>query len=116
MRNPGYSPRGERCYALKCGKRRERASWIGALKNGKIFAPLTFEGCCNRDLFEAWLSQSLIPQLEAGDIIIVDNATFHKGESIREMVEDAGCEIWYLPAYSPDVHRHRQLQETVKQN
>lgn len=52
-------------------------SWISALKNGKILAPLTFEGCCNRDLFEVWLSQSLIPQLEPGDIIIVDNATFH---------------------------------------
>ena len=39
-------------------------------------------GCCNRDLFEAWLSQSLIPQLEPGDIIIVDNATFHKGGGI----------------------------------
>ncbi len=74
-------------------KKRERASWIGALKDGKIFAPLTFEGGCNRDLFEAWLSQSLIPQLEPGDIIIVDNATFHKGESIREIVEDADCEI-----------------------
>lgn len=101
----GYSPRGERCYALKCGKKRERASWISALKEGKVFAPLTFEGCCNRDLFEAWLSQSLIPQLEPGDIIIVDNATFHKGESIRELVEDAGCEIWYLPAYSPDLNK-----------
>jgi transposase len=46
----------------------------------------------------------LIPQLEPGDIIIVDNATFHKGESIREIVENAGCEIWYLPAYSPDLN------------
>lgn len=62
-------------------------------------------GCCNRDLFEAWLSQSLIPQLEPGDIIIVDNATFHKGENIKEMVESAGCEIWYLPAYSPDLNK-----------
>ena len=86
----GYSPRGERCYALKCGKKRERTSWISALKEGKVFAPLTFEGSCNRDLFEAWLSQSLIPQLEPGDIIIVDNATFHKGETIREIVENAG--------------------------
>ena len=36
----GYSPRGERCHSLKCGKKRERASWISALKDGKIFAPL----------------------------------------------------------------------------
>ncbi len=110
----GYSPRGERCYALKCGKKRERASWIGALKDGKIFAPLTFEGCCNRDLFEAWLSHSLIPQLEPGDIIIVDNATFHKGESIRKIVEDADCEIWYLPAYSPDLNKIENWWSVLK--
>lgn len=101
----GDSPRGERCYALKCGKKRERTSWISALREGKILAPLTFEGSCNRDLFEAWLSQSLIPQLNPGDMIIVDNATFHKGESIREIIEDALCEIWYLPAYSPDLNK-----------
>jgi hypothetical protein len=47
----------------------------------------------------------LIPQLEPGDIIIVDNATFHKGETIREIVENAGCELWYLPAYSPDLNK-----------
>ncbi len=90
----GYSPKGERCYALKSGKKRERTSWISALKEKKLFAPLTFEGSCNRDLFEFWLSHCLIPQLNPGDIIIIDNATFHKGETIKKLVEDAGCEIW----------------------
>jgi transposase len=101
----GYSPKGERCYALKSGKKRERTSWISALKSGQIFAPLTFEGSCNRDLFETWLAECLIPQLETGDIIILDNATFHKGENIREIVEEAGCELWYLPTYSPDLNK-----------
>jgi transposase len=101
----GYSPRGERCQVLKCEKKRERASWISALKEGKVFAPLTFEGGCNQDLFETWLAKNLIPQLTPGDIIILDNATFHKGESIREIVEKAGCELWYLPAYSPDLNK-----------
>jgi len=86
-------------------KKRERASWISALKEGKVFAPLTFEGGCNQDLFETWLAKNLIPQLTPGDIIILDNATFHKGESIREIVEKAGCELWYLPAYSPDLNK-----------
>ena len=110
----GYSPKGERCYALKCGKKRERTSWISALREGKVFAPLTFEGSCNRDLFEAWLSQSLIPQLELGDIIIVDNATFHKGETIKEIVENAGCELWYLPAYSPDLNKIENWWSVLK--
>ncbi len=73
----GYSPKGERCYALKSGKRTERISWISALREKKLFAPLTFEGSCNRNLFEA----------------------------IKKIVEKAGCEIWYLPAYSPDLNK-----------
>lgn len=101
----GYSPRGERCYGMKSGKRTERVSWISALKEKTIFAPLTFQGSCNRNLFEAWLEFCLIPQLEEGDIIVIDNASFHKGESIKEIVEGAGCEIWYLPAYSPDLNK-----------
>jgi transposase len=101
----GYSRLGERCYALKSGKKRERVSWLSALKEGQLLAPLTFEGSCNRDLFETWLKNCLLPQLEPGDIIIIDNASFHQGESIQEIVEAAGCEIWYLPPYSPDLNK-----------
>lgn len=101
----GYSPKGERCYALKSGKRTERVSWITALRDKTLLAPLTFEGSCNRDLFETWLANCLIPQLNPGDIIIIDNATFHRGAMIQELVEAAGCEIWYLPSYSPDLNK-----------
>lgn len=92
------------------------------MKEGKLLAPLTFEGSCNKDLFEAWLKNCLLPLLEPGDIIIIDNASFHKadatprlrkaqgnahqaGESIKELVEGVGCEIWYLPPYSPDMNK-----------
>lgn len=101
----GYSLKGERCYALKSGKRTERVSWLSALKSGNLLAPLTFEGCCNKSLFEAWLKDCLIPKLEPGNIIIIDNASFHKGEEIRKIIEEAGCEIWYLPPYSPDLNK-----------
>lgn len=80
-------------------------SWLSALKSGKLLAPLTFEGSCNRDLFETWLRDCLIPQLKPGDIIIIDNASFHKGEDIRKIVEEAEVEIWYLPPYSPDLNK-----------
>jgi transposase len=126
----GYSPRGERCYALKSGKKsappaprfprrkdgasRERTSWISALKEGKVFAPLTFEGSCHRNLFETWLVVCLIPKLQPGDIIILDNASFHKGETIREIVSEAGCELWYLPAYSPDLNKIENWWSVLK--
>jgi len=48
----GYCEIGQRFPALKSGKRTERVSWIAALKQGKLFAPMTFEGSCNRVLFD----------------------------------------------------------------
>ncbi len=79
-----------------------------------MFAPLTFEGSCNRDLFETWLKESLIPQLQPGNIIIIDNATFHKGQSIQEIVEEAGCQIWYLPSYSADLNKIERWWSVLK--
>ena len=101
----GYSKVGQRVHALKSGKRVERVSWIAALKLGKLFAPMTYAGSCNRDLFELWLERCLVPQLQPGDVIVIDNASFHHSQTIDEIVAEAGCKLWYLPPYSPDLNK-----------
>lgn len=101
----GYCEIGQRFYALKGGKRTERVSWIAALKQATLFAPMTFTGCCNRDLFETWLKTCLVPQLQPGDVVIIDNASFHRSQMINEIVAAEGCELWYLPPYSPDLNK-----------
>ena len=55
-----------------------RVSGMAALKQGELFAPITFSGSCNRDLWERWLEQSLLPQLQPGDVIVIDHASFHR--------------------------------------
>lgn len=75
----GYSLQGERLYALKSGRRQGRVNMIAAWCNGELFAPFTVEGACNRNVFELWLSNCLIPNLKPGQILIIDNASFHKG-------------------------------------
>lgn len=101
----GYCKIGQRFHALKSGKRTERVSWIAALKQGDIFAPMTFVGSCNRDLFEMWLAECLLPKLQPGDVLVIDNASFHHSQSIDDIVAAAGCELWYLPPYSPDLNQ-----------
>ncbi len=101
----GYCKIGQRFYALKSGKRTQRVSWIAALKEGNLFAPMTFAGACNRDLFEMWLEQCLVPQLQPGDVIVIDHASFHHSQVSEEIVAQASCEIWYLPPYSPDFNK-----------
>lgn len=51
-------------------------------------------------MFQEWLKK----QLKPNQILILDNAAFHKGEKIRQLVESAGCELLYLPPYSPDLN------------
>jgi transposase len=110
----GYCKIGQRFHALKCGKRTERVSWIAALEQGKLIAPMTFAGACNRDLFEMWLEKCLLPQLQPGHVIVIDNASFHRSSVIDELVGQAGCEIWYLPPYSPDLNKIERWWSVLK--
>lgn len=100
----GWNPKGERFYDLKSGRRNLRVSIMSALCQGKLVAPLTFEGACNRLVFEKWLEEKLLPELKSGQTVILDNATFHKSLKVRELIESVGCELEYLPPYSPDLN------------
>jgi transposase len=98
----GWNEKGQRFHALKSGQRQGRVNMIAAYSDRHLIAPFTIEGACNRDVFELWLETCLIPLLHVGQWLIIDNATFHKGGRIAELVEKAGCHILYLPPYSPD--------------
>lgn len=101
----GYSPKGERIEALKSGTRGGRINMIAAYCQRTLLAPFTVEGSCNRTVFETWIETCLIPVLKPGQKLIIDNASFHKGGRIEELLTAAGCEVWYLPPYSPDMNK-----------
>ena len=65
---------------------------------------MCFEGTCDTDLFNVWLKQELLPSLTPGQVLILDNASFHKSVATRKLVESFGCEIFFLPPYSPDLN------------
>jgi transposase len=52
-----------------------------------ILAPLTFEGYCNTALVEAWVEKVLVPELKPGQVVVMDNASFHKSASTRALIE-----------------------------
>lgn len=99
----GWSPKGERCEALKRGNRntRERVNLVAGLKNGSLLAPVIFSGYCDANFFLEWLQKALIPALTKGDTVILDNAPFHPKEKIIVLLEAAGCHTLFLPRYSP---------------
>ena len=99
----GWAPKGQRCEAKKPGNRstRERLNLVAGLKEGALLAPVIFTGYCDGNFFLEWLKQALIPELEPGDVVILDNAPFHPAEKITALLQSAGCNTLFLPRYSP---------------
>jgi len=53
-----------------------------------------------------WLETSLVPTLVKGQVVVMDNATFHKGGRIQQLIQSVGYRLLYLPPYSPDCNLH----------
>ena len=77
-------------------------------------APLTFEGYCDSALIEAWFEQQLCPVLRPGQVVILDNASFHRHQRLRQLLATVGCWLLPLPAYSPDLNKIEPLWNTIK--
>lgn len=110
----GWNEQGQRFHALKCGRRQGRVNMIAALHQRNLLAPFTVEGACNRVVFETWLETCLVPVLEPGQVVILDNATFHRGGQVAQLIEQAGCHLLYLPPYSPDLNRIERCWSWLK--
>jgi transposase len=62
------------------------------------------EGATTGAVFEAYLKNVLAPSLRPGQVVVMDNLSSHKGPRLRELIEERGCELLYLPPYSPDLN------------
>jgi transposase len=75
---------------------------------------LAVEGSTTREVFEAYLEAVLAPTLKVGQVVMMDNLSAHKGGRVREIVKGEGCELIYLPPYSPDYNPIEQAFSKVK--
>lgn len=98
----GRAPSNERVYDTKPTARGKRVSTIGALNSSGIAAALTIEGTLNGITFLYFIEHFLCPLLKEGDYIVIDNATAHKVDGVKTMIEQCGATLVYLPPYSPE--------------
>jgi transposase len=75
---------------------------------------IAVEGATTRAVFEAYVEEALAPSLRSGQVVVMDNLTAHKGERVRELIERRGCEVVYLPPYSPDFNPIEQAFSKLK--
>ena len=75
---------------------------------------LAVTGAVDAAVFEAYLEQVLLPHLRPGRIVVMDNLSAHKSERVKEMIEGAGCELVYLPSYSPDFNPIEEAFAKIK--
>jgi transposase len=75
---------------------------------------LAVEGATNREVFETYVEQILAPTLRRGQVVVMDNLTAHKGERVKELIERQGCELLYLPPYSPDFNPIEEAFAKIK--
>ena len=101
-RTHGRAPRGERLRSAIPHGHWKTTTFVAALRTSGMVAPMVLDGPINGIAFQAYVDQVLVPELEPGDIVVMDNLGSHKGAGIRAAIEAAGASLLYLPPYSPD--------------
>jgi transposase len=103
-RTHGYSDRGKRCYGVHDWGAKGRTNAIGALIGRALLTVMLLSGTVNTETFTSWIQADLLPKLSPQSIIVMDNATFHKGKEMQLSITNAGHTLLYLPPYSPDLN------------
>lgn len=109
-----WSLKGHPTKAKKSGKYYQRTNIIAGLVNNKSIAPMIFNGSCNTALFNSWVENFLIKELNPGQVVVMDNASFHKSQRTKELIESVGCHILFLPPYSPDLNPIEKFWANMK--
>jgi transposase len=109
-----WSSRGERAHCSVPRNRGKNTTLISSMSIEGMGASLAVTGAIDATAFETYLEQVLLPELHPGQIVVMDNLSAHKGDRVRELVEEGGCELLYLPPYSPDLNPIEEAFSKIK--
>jgi transposase len=110
----GRCSRGRRLVAKVPHGRWRTLTFLAALRRDRIDAPCVIDGPINGLSFLAYVEQILVPTLNVGDIVIMDNLGSHKRQAIRHAIRAAGAKLFFLPPYSPDLNPIEQVFAKLK--
>jgi transposase len=114
VRRYGRALRGRRLIGRAPHGHWQTTTFVSALRHDRLTAPMVVDGPMTSDVFVAYVRHVLLPTLEAGDVVIMDNLSSHKARRVRETIESAGAKVAYLPPYSPDLNPIEQAYSKLK--
>ncbi|WP_445668292.1 transposase [Orientia tsutsugamushi] len=95
-----YSKKLTHISSKKSGKYYERTNIIAGYVNNKSIASMIFNGSCNTRLFEALVEQLLIKELKSAQLLVMDNAVFHKSKKTKELIESVVVKLFFATLFS----------------
>jgi len=99
----GRAPRGERVVDTAPRNHGSNTTLIAALHLDGITAAMTVEGAMDRLAFDVFVSEILVPSLRPGQVVVWDNLNVHKSADAVRLINARGCQLLWLPPYSPDL-------------
>ena len=110
----GWTEKSRRAYCSVPRNRGKNTTLLSSMSMEGMGPSLAVEGATNREVFETYVERVLTPTLRRGQVVVMDNLTAHKGERVRELIEKRGCELLYLPPYSPDFNPIEEAFSKIK--
>ena len=109
-----WAPRGKRAYSKVPRNRGKNTTLLASMTLEGMGPCLVVAGSTTGKVFEAYVERVLLPALKPGQVVVMDNLSAHKGSKIRELIEAQGCELLFLPPYSPDLNPIEEAFAKVK--
>ena len=88
---------------------------ISSIRLDGSTACMAIEGATDTETFRAYVRQVLLPTLQPGDLVVMDNLSPHKSDQTLCLIAQAGAQVLFLPAYSPDLNPIEKMWSKVKQ-
>jgi transposase len=109
-----WSRRGRRVFGSAPKNWGKNVTLLASITREGLGPCLAVEGSTTREVFEAYMEGVLAPMLRPGRMVVMDNLSAHKGGKVKQIIEARGCELLYLPPYSPDLNPIEQAFSKVK--
>jgi transposase len=110
----GWAKKGERARCAVPRNRGKNTTVLASMSMEGMGPSLAVEGATTARVFETYLERVLAPTLRRGRVVVMDNLSAHKVERVREIIEGRGCELLYLPSYSPDLNPIEEAFSKIK--